>query len=334
MSKHESLQPNARVAIGGIEVANDAPLAVFAGPCQMESRAHALEMAAALKEEAAKLGFGLVYKSSFDKANRTSLSGKRGIGLAAALPVFAEIRETLGLPIVTDIHDAAQCALLAPYVDVLQIPAFLCRQTDILIAAAQTGRVVKVKKGQFLAPWDMKNVVTKIVASGNANVLLTERGSSFGYNTLVTDMRGLPIMAETGCPVIFDATHSVQQPGGQGTSSGGDRRFVPVLARAAVAVGVAGVFIETHEDPDRAPSDGPEHGAAEGFRRAGCGADGDRRRRQKTKERGRWHALLVKLAGFGCSPLSRWTGTSLPTTTVRRRWHTRSAAPRAACWRQ
>jgi 2-dehydro-3-deoxyphosphooctonate aldolase (KDO 8-P synthase) len=257
MSKHESLQPNARVAIGGIEVANDAPLAVFAGPCQMESRAHALEMAAALKEEAVKLGFGLVYKSSFDKANRTSLSGKRGIGLAAALPVFAEIRETLGLPIVTDIHDAAQCALLAPYVDVLQIPAFLCRQTDILIAAAQTGRVVKVKKGQFLAPWDMKNVVTKIVASGNANVLLTERGSSFGYNTLVTDMRGLPIMAETGCPVIFDATHSVQQPGGQGTSSGGDRRFVPVLARAAVAVGVAGVFIETHEDPDRAPSDGP-----------------------------------------------------------------------------
>ena len=257
MSKHESLQPNARVAIGGIEVANDAPLAVFAGPCQMESRAHALEMAAALKEEAAKLGFGLVYKSSFDKANRTSLSGKRGMGLAASLPVFAEIRETLGLPIVTDIHDAAQCALLAPYVDVLQIPAFLCRQTDILIAAAQTGRVVKVKKGQFLAPWDMKNVVTKIVASGNANVLLTERGSSFGYNTLVTDMRGLPIMAETGCPVIFDATHSVQQPGGQGTSSGGDRRFVPVLARAAVAVGVAGVFIETHEDPDRAPSDGP-----------------------------------------------------------------------------
>lgn len=257
MTKHESLQPNARVAIGGIEVANDAPLMVFAGPCQMESRAHALEMAAALKEEAARLGFGLVYKSSFDKANRTSLSGKRGMGLAASLPVFAEIRETLGLPIVTDIHDAAQCALLAPYVDVLQIPAFLCRQTDILIAAARTGRVVKVKKGQFLAPWDMKNVVTKIVASGNANVLLTERGSSFGYNTLVTDMRGLPIMAETGCPVIFDATHSVQQPGGQGTSSGGDRRFVPVLARAAVAVGVAGVFIETHEDPDRAPSDGP-----------------------------------------------------------------------------
>jgi 2-dehydro-3-deoxyphosphooctonate aldolase (KDO 8-P synthase) len=257
MTKHESLKPNARVSIGAIAVANDAPLAVFAGPCQMESRAHALEMASALKEAAAKLGFGLVYKSSFDKANRTSLSGKRGIGLEASLPVFAEIRETLGLPIVTDIHDAAQCALLAPVVDVLQIPAFLCRQTDILVAAAKTGRVVKVKKGQFLAPWDMKNVVTKIVASGNPNVILTERGSSFGYNTLVTDMRGLPIMAETGCPVVFDATHSVQQPGGQGTSSGGDRRFVPVLARAAVAVGVAGVFIETHEDPDRAPSDGP-----------------------------------------------------------------------------
>ncbi|KAB2938426.1 MAG: 3-deoxy-8-phosphooctulonate synthase [Hyphomicrobium sp.] len=257
MTKHDPLKPNARVDIGGIEVANDARLMVFAGPCQMESRAHALEMAAALKEAAAKLGFGLVYKSSFDKANRTSLSGKRGIGLEAALPVFAEIRGTLGLPVVTDIHDAAQCALVAPVVDVLQIPAFLCRQTDLLIAAAKTGRVVKVKKGQFLAPWDMKNVVAKIVGSGNPNVLLTERGSSFGYNTLVVDMRGLPIMAETGCPVIFDATHSVQQPGGQGTSSGGDRRFVPVLARAAVAVGIAGVFIETHEDPDRAPSDGP-----------------------------------------------------------------------------
>jgi 2-dehydro-3-deoxyphosphooctonate aldolase (KDO 8-P synthase) len=264
MTRHESLSPNPRVAIGAnegaigdVEVANDARLAVFAGPCQMESRAHALEMAAALKEVAAKLGFGLVYKSSFDKANRTSLSGKRGIGLEAALPVFAEIRETLGLPIVTDVHDAAQCALVAPVVDVLQIPAFLCRQTDLLIAAAKTGRVVKVKKGQFLAPWDMKNVVTKVVASGNPNVLLTERGASFGYNTLVADMRSLPIMAETGCPVVFDATHSVQQPGGQGTSSGGDHRFVPVLARAAVAVGVAGVFIETHEDPERAPSDGP-----------------------------------------------------------------------------
>jgi 2-dehydro-3-deoxyphosphooctonate aldolase (KDO 8-P synthase) len=200
---------------------------------------------------------GLVYKSSFDKANRTSLSGKRGIGLEAALPVFAEIRETLGLPVVTDVHEAGQCVLVAPVVDVLQIPAFLCRQTDLLIAAAETGRVVKIKKGQFLAPWDMKNAVAKVVGSGNSNVLLTERGASFGYNTLVADMRSLPIMAETGAPVIFDATHSVQQPGGQGTSSGGDRRFVPVLARAAVAVGVAGLFIETHEAPERAPSDGP-----------------------------------------------------------------------------
>jgi 2-dehydro-3-deoxyphosphooctonate aldolase (KDO 8-P synthase) len=257
MTQHASLSPNPRVIIGGIEVSNDNRLAVFAGPCQMESRAHALEMASALKEAAHKLGFGLIYKSSFDKANRTSLSGKRGIGLEAALPVFAEIKETLGLPVVTDVHDAEQCAIVAPVVDVLQIPAFLCRQTDLLIAAAKTGRVVKIKKGQFLAPWDMKNVVTKVVASGNPNVLLTERGASFGYNTLVADMRSLPIMAETGCPVIFDATHSVQQPGGQGTSSGGDRRFVPVLARAAVAVGVAGLFIETHEDPERAPSDGP-----------------------------------------------------------------------------
>jgi 2-dehydro-3-deoxyphosphooctonate aldolase (KDO 8-P synthase) len=257
MSKHDPLKPNSRVAIGTIEVANDAPIVVFAGPCQMESRAHALEMAAALKEIAGKLGFGLIFKTSFDKANRTSLAGKRGIGLEAALPVFAEIRETLALPVVTDVHEPAHCALVAPVVDVLQIPAFLCRQTDLLVAAAKTGRVVKIKKGQFLAPWDMKQVVTKVVASGNPNVLLTERGSSFGYNTLVTDMRALPIMAEMGAPVIFDATHSVQQPGGQGTSSGGDRRFVPVLARAAVAVGVAGLFIETHESPDRAPSDGP-----------------------------------------------------------------------------
>lgn len=257
MTKHESLQPAPRVRIGDIEIANDAPIAVFAGPCQMESRAHALEMAAALKEIAGKLGFGLIYKSSFDKANRTSLSGKRGMGLEASLAVFAEVRETLGLPVVTDVHEPGQCALVASVVDVLQIPAFLCRQTDLLVAAAKTGRVVKVKKGQFLAPWDMKNVVNKIVASGNPNVLLTERGASFGYNTLVADMRALPIMAETGCPVIFDATHSVQQPGGQGTSSGGDRRFVPVLARAAVAVGVAGLFIETHDDPDHAPSDGP-----------------------------------------------------------------------------
>jgi 2-dehydro-3-deoxyphosphooctonate aldolase (KDO 8-P synthase) len=257
MTKHESLKPNWRVAIGSVEVANDAPIAVFAGPCQMESRAHALEMASALREIAEKSGIGLVYKTSFDKANRTSLSGKRGIGLKAALPILAEIRETLQLPIVTDVHEAGQCTEVGSVADVLQIPAFLCRQTDLLIAAAKTGRVVKIKKGQFLAPWDMKNVVHKVVASGNPNVLVTERGASFGYNTLVADMRALPILAETGCPVIFDATHSVQQPGGQGTSSGGDRRFVPVLARAAVAVGVAGLFIETHENPDAAPSDGP-----------------------------------------------------------------------------
>ena len=223
----------------------------------MESRAHALEMASALKEITAKLGIGLVYKSSFDKANRTSLAGKRGIGLKDALPVFAEIREKLGLPVVTDIHEIGQCAPVAEVCDILQIPAFLCRQTDLLIAAAKTGRVIKIKKGQFLAPWDMKNVVAKVTGSGNANVLVTERGSSFGYNTLVVDMRSLPQMAETGAPVIFDATHAVQQPGGQGTSSGGDRRFVPPLARAAVAVGVAGLFIETHQDPDQAPSDGP-----------------------------------------------------------------------------
>jgi 2-dehydro-3-deoxyphosphooctonate aldolase (KDO 8-P synthase) len=253
----DSLRPNARVQIGAITVANAAPIMVFAGPCQMESRDHAIEMAAALKEIAGRLGLGLVYKSSFDKANRTSLTGKRGIGLDKALPVFAEIRESLGLPVVTDVHEAAQCALVAEAVDVLQIPAFLCRQTDLLIAAARTGKVVKVKKGQFLAPWDMRNVVDKVVGSGNPNVLVTERGASFGYNTLVADMRALPIMAETGAPVIFDATHAVQQPGGQGTASGGDRRFVPVLARAAVAVGVAGLFIETHDDPDRAPSDGP-----------------------------------------------------------------------------
>ena len=245
------------VRIGDIDFANDAPIGVFAGPCQMESREHALEMASALKEISQKLGFGLVFKSSYDKANRTSLSGKRGIGLERALDVFAEVRETFGLPIVTDVHEPAHCAKVAEVVDVLQIPAFLCRQTDLLVAAAKTGRAIKIKKGQFLAPWDMKNVVAKVIESGNENVLVTERGASFGYNTLVSDMRGLPIMAETGCPVIFDATHSVQQPGGQGTSSGGDRRFVPVLARAAVAVGVAGLFIETHEDPDNAPSDGP-----------------------------------------------------------------------------
>lgn len=251
------MKPNTTVTIGKATFGNHLPLALIAGPCQMESRDHAMMMATALKEIASRLGIGLVFKTSFDKANRTSLSGKRGMGLEKSLAVFDEIRTKLALPVLTDVHDASQCAILAPVVDVLQIPAFLCRQTDLLIAAAQTGRVVNVKKGQFLAPWDMKNVITKITGSGNVNVMLTERGASFGYNTLVSDMRSLPIMAETGAPVIFDATHSVQQPGGQGTSSGGDRRMVPVLARAAVAVGVAGVFIETHDDPDKAPSDGP-----------------------------------------------------------------------------
>jgi len=265
MSQHQILKPAPQVRVRDVLFANDAPIAVLAGPCQMESRAHALEMASALSEITKKLGIGLVYKSSFDKANRTSLTGRRGIGLDAALPVFAEIRETLGLPIVTDVHEVAQCGPVAEVVDVLQIPAFLCRQTDLLIAAARTGRVVKIKKGQFLAPWDMKNVVAKVTGSGNPNVLITERGSSFGYNTLVVDMRALPQMAETGAPVIFDATHAVQQPGGQGTASGGDRRFVPVLARAAVAVGVAGLFIETHQDPDSAPSDGPNMVALKDF---------------------------------------------------------------------
>jgi 2-dehydro-3-deoxyphosphooctonate aldolase (KDO 8-P synthase) len=253
----QRLIPNPVVDVGGARFGNDLPLALIAGPCQMESRAHALEMASALKEIVGRLGIGLVYKTSFDKANRTSAKGVRGIGLEASLPIFAEIRSSLGLPVLTDVHDAAQCARVAEAVDVLQIPAFLCRQTDLLVAAAETGRVVNVKKGQFLAPWDMKNVVEKITGAGNARVLVTERGASFGYNTLVTDMRALPELAKTGAPVIFDATHSVQQPGGQGTSSGGQREYVPVLARAAVAVGVAGVFIETHQDPDHAPSDGP-----------------------------------------------------------------------------
>ncbi len=245
------------VSVGKVKFGNDLPISVIAGPCQLESRAHALEVAGALKEIADRLKIGLVYKTSFDKANRTSGSAARGIGLAQALPIFAEIRSSLGLPVLTDVHEAAQCADVAQAVDVLQIPAFLCRQTDLLLAAAATGKAVNVKKGQFLAPWEMKNVVNKITGGGNPSVLLTERGASFGYNTLVSDMRALPIMAQTGAPVIFDATHSVQQPGGQGTSSGGQREFVPVLARAAVAVGVAGVFIETHPDPDRAPSDGP-----------------------------------------------------------------------------
>jgi 2-dehydro-3-deoxyphosphooctonate aldolase (KDO 8-P synthase) len=245
------------VDVGPVRFGNTLPLAVIAGPCQLESRQHALETAAALKEIALRVGFGLVYKTSFDKANRTSASAQRGLGLEKSMPILAEIRETFGLPVLTDVHDAHQCAPVAEAADILQIPAFLCRQTDLLLAAAATGRVVNVKKGQFLAPWDMANVVDKLTGAGNPKVLLTDRGTSFGYNTLVSDFRGLPIMARTGAPVVFDATHSVQQPGGQGASSGGQREFVPVLARAAVAVGVAGVFIETHQDPDRAPSDGP-----------------------------------------------------------------------------
>jgi len=246
------------VALGQVKFGNDLPISLIAGPCALESRAHALEVATALKEIAGRLGIGLVYKTSFDKANRTSASAGRGIGLESALPIFAEIRSSLGLPVLTDIHEASQCAEVAQAVDVLQIPAFLCRQTDLLVAAAATGKTVNVKKGQFLAPWDMSNVVAKITGAGNRNVLVTERGASFGYNTLVSDMRALPVLARTtGAPVIFDATHSVQQPGGKGASSGGEREFVPVLARAAVAVGVAGVFIETHPDPDSAPSDGP-----------------------------------------------------------------------------
>jgi 2-dehydro-3-deoxyphosphooctonate aldolase (KDO 8-P synthase) len=250
-------QANAVVAVGNVRLGNDLPLTLIAGPCQMESRDHAFQIAGRLKEICTRLGIGFVYKTSFDKANRTSLSAKRGVGLAEALPVFADLRAELDIPVLTDVHEPGQCPNLAEVVDILQIPAFLCRQTDLLVAAAKTGRAINVKKGQFLAPWDMANVLAKVVDSGNANVLLTERGASFGYNTLVSDMRALPVMAATGAPVIFDATHSVQEPGGQGTSSGGERHFVPVLARAAVAVGVAGIFIETHDDPDNAPSDGP-----------------------------------------------------------------------------
>jgi 2-dehydro-3-deoxyphosphooctonate aldolase (KDO 8-P synthase) len=250
--------PHATVAVGAARFGNSLPLALIAGPCALESRAHALEMVSALKDIAGKMGIGLVYKTSFDKANRTSAKSNRGIGLDDALPIFAELREKLGVPILTDVHEPQQCARVAQVVDVLQIPAFLCRQTDLLVAAAATGRVINIKKGQFLAPWDMANVVAKVTGTGNRNVLVTERGASFGYNTLVSDMRALPILARTtGAPVIFDATHSVQQPGGQGTSSGGEREFVPLLARAAVAVGIAGIFIETHQDPDHAPSDGP-----------------------------------------------------------------------------
>jgi 2-dehydro-3-deoxyphosphooctonate aldolase (KDO 8-P synthase) len=246
------------IRINDLTVGNDLPFVLIAGPCAIESRAHALEMGQALTEMAGKLGLGLIYKSSFDKANRTSLSSGRGLGMAEGLPILAEVREACGCPVLTDVHAAEQCAPVAEAVDVLQIPAFLCRQTDLLTAAARTGRAINVKKGQFLAPWDMKNVARKIRDSGNERVMVCERGASFGYNTLISDMRALPIMAaETGCPVVFDATHSVQQPGGQGTTSGGQREFVPVLARAALAVGVAAVFMETHQDPDNAPSDGP-----------------------------------------------------------------------------
>ena len=256
-----SFSPNSTVVAGSgqgaVSFSNTGKLSLIAGPCQMESRDHAFMIAGKLTEICKSLGIGLVYKSSFDKANRTSLSAERGIGLETAMEVFADLKKEFGFPVLTDVHTEEHCALVAPVVDVLQIPAFLCRQTDLLIAAAKTGRAINIKKGQFLAPWDMKNVLAKVVNSGNPNVMACERGASFGYNTLVSDMRSLPIMAETGAPVIFDATHSVQQPGGQGGSSGGQREFVETLARAAVAVGVAGVFIETHEDPDNAPSDGP-----------------------------------------------------------------------------
>ena len=245
------------IAIGKLMVGNDLPFTLIAGPCVLESRAHALEIAGALAEIARKLGIGLIYKTSFDKANRTSIDGNRGLGLSDGLPILADVREAIGCPVLTDVHLPDQCKIVAQAVDVLQIPAFLCRQTDLIVAAAETGRPLNIKKGQFLAPWDMKNVVKKAEAAGNPNVMVCERGASFGYNTLVSDMRALPILAETGCPVVFDATHSVQQPGGQGTASGGERRFVPVLARAAAAIGVAAIFMETHQDPDKAPSDGP-----------------------------------------------------------------------------
>ncbi|MEC9154180.1 MAG: 3-deoxy-8-phosphooctulonate synthase [Pseudomonadota bacterium] len=248
---------NGSIKVGSLEIGNDLPLAIIAGPCAMESRSHALEMAEALKVEADELGFGLIYKSSFDKANRTSAGSERGIGLDKAMDIFSEVRDTIGCPVLTDVHEPHQCAVVAESVDVLQIPAYLCRQTDLLVAAAETGRAINIKKGQFLAPWDMKNVVAKCVQAGNENLMVCERGASFGYNTLVSDMRSLPELAATGFPVVFDATHSVQQPGGRGGTSGGQREYVPVLARAAVAVGVAAVFMETHQDPDNAPSDGP-----------------------------------------------------------------------------
>ncbi|WP_429911368.1 3-deoxy-8-phosphooctulonate synthase [Glycocaulis sp.] len=257
MTAPNSVVTLARGTHPAFEIGNTRPLTFIAGPCQLESRQHGLEVSAMLKEIGERLGCQIIYKTSFDKANRTSASAQRGIGLEDSLPIFAEIRETTGLPVLTDIHTAEQCAIAAQAVDVLQIPAFLSRQTDLLVAAAQTGKAINVKKGQFLAPWDMKNVVAKITGAGNPNVFACERGASFGYNTLVSDMRALPIMASIGCPVVFDATHSVQQPGGQGASSGGQREFVPYLARAAVSLGVAAVFMETHPDPDNAPSDGP-----------------------------------------------------------------------------
>jgi 2-dehydro-3-deoxyphosphooctonate aldolase (KDO 8-P synthase) len=249
---------NKTVKVGNLEIANDKPFVLIAGPCQLETRQHAFDMAGAVKEITDRLGIGFIYKTSFDKANRTSRNATRGLGLELALPIFEDLKKEFGVPVLTDVHEREQCAELAGSVDVLQIPAFLCRQTDLLEAAAQTGKVINVKKGQFLAPWDMKNVVNKIVDAGNPNVLATERGVSFGYNTLVNDMRALPIMKEQcGCPIVIDATHSVQQPGGQGTASGGDRRMVPYIATAAVSLGVAAVFMETHQDPDNAPSDGP-----------------------------------------------------------------------------
>ncbi len=260
-----SAKPNTTVTVGTAKFGNTLPLAVIAGPCALESRAHALEMAAALKEITGKLGLGFVYKTSFDKANRTSAASARGLGLAKALTIFADLRDQLGVAVLTDVHEPDQCAAVAEVVDILQIPAFLCRQTDLVVAAAKTGRAINVKKGQFLAPWDMANVVAKITGAGNPNVLVTERGVSFGYNTVVSDMRALPILAKIGTPVIFDATHTVQQPGGQGTSSGGERAFVSVLARAATAVGIAGVFVETHQDPDHAPCDGPSMMALKDF---------------------------------------------------------------------
>jgi 2-dehydro-3-deoxyphosphooctonate aldolase (KDO 8-P synthase) len=250
-------EPARIVRVGDIEIGNERPFVLIAGPCQIESRAHALEVAHALREISERTGVPVIYKSSYDKANRTSASAARGIGMAAGLAILNDVREATGMPVLTDVHSADQCAAAAEVVDVLQIPAFLCRQTDLLLAAGETGRAINVKKGQFLAPWDMVNVAAKIASTGNRNILLCERGASFGYNTLVSDMRSLPIMARTGYPVVFDATHSVQQPGGQGASSGGQREFAPVLARAALAVGVAAVFIETHQDPDNAPSDGP-----------------------------------------------------------------------------